>query len=251
MIKVGVSPLLLRAGLNYQLRHRWQAFLALVGIVMGVAVVLAVDLANGAARASFALSSAQIRGAATHRIIGNNGEVEQALYAQLFTTPGHPPMAPVINSKLQINGYKGGFRLIGLDLFAESQFRKALPSAIRNTEQLGEWLSDPQAVAISQSAAEYLGVALNATLTARYQGQRHDLKVMIINPSNSSVSRDLLVVDIATAQVITAKQRSITYIDLILNVDDKNWLNGKLPQSVKLVDVDQQSEGIVGLSADF
>ena len=37
------SPLLLRAGLRYLSRHRWQALLALTGITLGVAVVLAVE----------------------------------------------------------------------------------------------------------------------------------------------------------------------------------------------------------------
>ena len=45
------SPMLLRAGLRYLLRHRWQGLLALTGIALGVAVVLAVELANSGARA--------------------------------------------------------------------------------------------------------------------------------------------------------------------------------------------------------
>ena len=40
------SPLLARASLRYLLHHRWQALLALSGIALGVAVVLAVDLAK-------------------------------------------------------------------------------------------------------------------------------------------------------------------------------------------------------------
>ena len=60
------APLLLRAGLRYTLRHRWQGLLALSGIVLGVAVVLAVDLANSGARAAFELSVQQLQGRATH-----------------------------------------------------------------------------------------------------------------------------------------------------------------------------------------
>ena len=146
-----VSPLLLRAGLNYQLRHRWQALLALVGIVMGVAVVLAVDLANSAAKASFALSSAQLRGSATHRIVGNSGEVSAELYRQLFTTTGHPPMAPVISARVQLKDQTRRLRLIGLDVFAEGRFRADLPATIRGETSLTEWLSRVDALAISSS----------------------------------------------------------------------------------------------------
>ena len=251
MLIPGVSPLLLRAGLNYQLRHRWQALLALVGIVMGVAVVLAVDLANGAARASFALSAEQLRGAATHRIIGNTGEVSQALYTQLFTSPGHPPMAPVITAKVQIDGYQGRSRLVGLDLFSEGQFRQDLPSAIKGEVSLAEWFSNPQAIAMSQLAADSLGLVLNDRLDIKFQGIPYRLKIVAISPSSSAASRDILVVDIATAQAITDQKNTLSHIDLILDESAISWLKPRLPASVKLVDVEQQMQGVVGLSASF
>ncbi len=218
---------------------------------MGVAVVLAVDLANGAAKASFALSSSQLRGTATHRIIAYNGEVEQSLYRQLFIAPSHPPMAPIINEKVHIEGFNGAIRLLGADLFAESQFRQQLPSAIHGFEQLAKWLTDPQAVVISQSASDYLHLALYDQFEVSYQGRLYKLKVMAINPSSSTVSRDLLVVDIATAQAMTGKQKTLSYIDLILTGEEKSWLDGKLPESVKLIDIEQQTQGITGLSSAF
>jgi len=156
MTILGLPPLMLRAGLRYQLRHRWQALLALTGIVMGVTVVLAVDLANGAAKASFALSSKQLQGAATHRIVGAVGELPDAVYRQLFTTPGHPPMAPVITTRVRVDGHKGRMRLIGLDLFAEGVFRDQLPGLIQNKASLGGWLSRPGSAALSASAAATL-----------------------------------------------------------------------------------------------
>ncbi len=251
MIDPGLPRLLLRAGLTYQLRHRWQALLALIGIAMGVAVVLAVDLANHAAKASFALSSAQLRGAATHRVIGNTGEVPQALYAQLATTPGHPPMAPVIVTRVRVEDRPGRLRLIGLDLFAEGAFRSGLPDAIRGQRSLGEWLSRADAVALSSAAATALAVDLEDRLSLRHQGKLHGLQVFAIDSDTSIGSRDLLVVDIATAQVIAGMPDSLSYIDLVLNDAGLTWLSGRLPASVRLVDVDTQTEGVVGLSAAF
>ncbi|MDJ0833807.1 MAG: FtsX-like permease family protein [Gammaproteobacteria bacterium] len=247
----GLSPLLLRAGFNYQLRHRWQAFLALVGITMGVAVVLAVDLANGAAKASFALSSAQLTGAATHRIIGNDGQVPAALYTRLFTSEDHPPMAPVITQTVKIEGYPGRYQLLGFDVFAEGAFRADLPSAIQGETSLGDWLARPDALAISQSAATALGLKLDDSLQISLQGQSHDLQVLVISDNDSVGSRDLLIADIATAQAISGMREQLSYIDLILDDDDLAWFNGRLPASVKLVDVQEQAEGVVGLSAAF
>ncbi len=91
------SPLLLRAGLRYMLRHRWQGLLALTGIVLGVAVVLAVDLANSGARAAFELSAQQLQGKATHRLTVPGATLPDEVYVTLQRQSGAPPMAPVVN----------------------------------------------------------------------------------------------------------------------------------------------------------
>ena len=111
------SPLLQRAGINYQRRHRWQAFLALLGISMGVAVVLAIDLANSAAKASFELSASQIRGAATHRVTALDGKVPVDWYRQYFTRPGLPPAAPVVSGRVRHIDSDTSLQLLGLDIF--------------------------------------------------------------------------------------------------------------------------------------
>lgn len=246
-----IPPLLLKSGLHYQWSHPWQALLALIGISMGVAVVLAVDLANGAAKASFALSTEQLRGAATHRLIGSSAELPQSVYTKLFTTPGHPPMAPVIDVQVRVENQSARFRLLGLDIFAEAGFRSDLNSSIRGESSLGEWLSNPRAVALSQKAAEQLGITLNQQLKISSRGESFTLEVIAISPQTSVASRDLLVVDMATAQSISGMQGKLSHIDLILDNESISWLQQQLPAGVKLVDIDQQTEGIVGLSASF
>ena len=251
MNRLKIPPLLLRAGLNYQWRHPWQAMLALIGITMGVAVVLAVDLANGAARASFELSSEQLRGVATHRIVANAGAVPQSIYVDLATMPGHPPMAPVIQSRVRVDGIPGRFQLIGLDLFAEGPFRNQLTGAVQGDASLGEWLSRANAVALSTSAADQFNVSVGDRLVTRYKGKEYPLEVFAISADESSGSSDLLIVDIATAQAITESGSEITYIDLVLDETSEEWIKQRLPTSLKLLDIDQQDEGIVGLSAAF
>ena len=48
-----MSRLLWRASLRYLLRHPWQIGLSLVGVALGVAVVVAIDLANSSAQRAF------------------------------------------------------------------------------------------------------------------------------------------------------------------------------------------------------
>lgn len=251
MMRFVPHPALLRAGLRYQLRHRWQAALALIGITMGVAVVLAVDLASAAARASFALSAAQLQGKATHRLVGAAEAVPDALYRQLFTAPGHPPIAPVIDVPVRVDGHAGRMRLIGVDVFAEAAFRDALPQAIRGEASLADWLARPDAIALSTSAAQALGVGPGDRLILRRSGSGHPVEVFAVLPDDSLGSRDILLADIATAQAIAGLTGKIGHIDLILDEGAKAWLAGRLPPAVRLVDIGEQTAGVAGMSAAF
>lgn len=251
MTRRRTSPLLLRAGLRYQLRHPWQLILALLGIAMGVAVVLAVDLANTAAKASFALSAQQIRGAATHRIVGPTGEVPDALYTRLSLIPGHPPMAPVVTTEVAIAGKRERFRLIGLDLFAEGRFRDQLPQLVRGATSLATWLTAPDALAISRSAAAHLGVGIGQTIDLQFQNKTHRLKVQAIGDEGNLASRDLLVVDIATAKAISGLHDRLSHVDLILDDETRGWITARLPPGLQLVEIASQINDTAGLSAAF
>jgi len=250
-VKLPAPSLLLRAGLRYQMRHRWQALLALIGIVMGVAVVLAVDLANSAAKASFALSAEQLRGSSTHRLVGAAGGIPQAFYRTLFTTPGHPPIAPVVSERVRVEGRDGAVRLIGVDIFAEGAFRTDLPEVIRGTASLGDWLTRPDAVAMSASAADFLGVRLGESLNIRHAGRPYRLEVVAIHPDQGIGSRDILLVDIATAQAISGMRDRISHIDLILDAQAEQWLKGRIPPGVRLAEVGEQAAGVAGMSTAF
>ena len=57
-------------GWRYLTRHPWQSVLMIVGITLGVAVVVAVDLANASASRAFDLSTETVAGRATHEIVG-------------------------------------------------------------------------------------------------------------------------------------------------------------------------------------
>ena len=244
--------LLLRAGLRYLLHHRWQLALALIGIAMGVAVVLAVDLANAAAKASFALSSQQLRGAATHRIVGITDSVPDTFYRELFTAPGHPPMAPVILAHVRVDGHEGRLRLLGLDLFAEGAFREQLPGLIQGEAPVADWLAQPDAAALSRSAAALLGVTVGDALTLQGANSTYPLKVFAINDDDNLASQDLIVVDIATAQAAADMQGRLSHIDLILeDAAAIAWVETRLPASFSLVDIAEQTNDTAGLSAAF
>ena len=72
-----------RIGWRYLLRHPWQSVLMVLGITLGVAVVVAVDLANASASRAFDLSTSAVAGKATHQITGGPQGLEENIYTDL------------------------------------------------------------------------------------------------------------------------------------------------------------------------
>ena len=81
-------PVLFRASLGYLLRHPWQLALAILGISIGVAVMVAVDLANQSSRTAFLLSMDALNGRATHQVIGGPAGLDEAAYSELSVVHG-------------------------------------------------------------------------------------------------------------------------------------------------------------------
>ena len=103
-----MSPLLWRSVLRHLARHPWQLGLSILGIALGVAVVLAVDLANASARKGFELSMEQVTGRATHRIAGGPQEVPEAVYVRLRLELGLRDTAPVVSGYVALAGSQAG-----------------------------------------------------------------------------------------------------------------------------------------------
>ncbi len=245
------SPLLLRAGLRYLLRQRWQGLLAVSGIALGVAVVLAVDLANSGARAAFELSAQQLQGKATHRLLVPGAALPDSLYVNLIRTPGAPPMAPVVNGWVSVAGRAGRYQLVGFDLFAEAPFRTQLIDVANRAGFTSDWLAQPGALVLGAATARALGVTTGDALNIVYRGKPATLRVLRIEAQQSRAGDDLLLVDIATAKSVLAMSDQLSYVDLILDSTSERWLRRRLPTSVQVQTVADQAQGVTRLSAAF
>jgi putative ABC transport system permease protein len=170
-------PVTYRASFSYLLRHPWQLALALLGISVGVAVIVAVDLANASARKAFLLSMDTITGEATHQIIGGPRGVSEDVYTQLRVNHGMRDIAPVIEGAVTIDGTT--LSLLGVDLFAEREIRTFTGEArTGDADKSGanslfaEFLVTPGAVTTSQQTAQQLGVSVGDTATDRATTRR-------------------------------------------------------------------------------
>ena len=69
------------------LRHPIQFAIMTLGIALGVAVMVSIDLANASAARAFEISTSVVTGRATHAIIGNTQGLDESIYVRLRTDP--------------------------------------------------------------------------------------------------------------------------------------------------------------------
>src|SRR5690606_1564117 len=139
--------------------------LFILGVAIGVAMMVSIDLANGSARRAFSLSTDAVTGKATQRITGGPTGLDEDIYRRIRVEAGFSTAAPVVEGYVGAPALGGQpFRLIGVDPFAEPPFRSYFTPAGGNADLdvngLVTFMSVPNSVILSRDTADNAGIAL-------------------------------------------------------------------------------------------
>ncbi len=203
-------------------RHAWQSVLMIVGIALGVAVVVAVDLANVSASRAFDLSVDSVAGRATHHVIGGPQGLDEAVYADLRRAGIVREAAPIVTAYATSPELDGRtVRLLGVDPFAEAPFRSYLSTGqTASVAQLTAFLTEPGAVLVSADVAERYQLEPGDTLRLEIAGRQRSVLLAGLLEPNDDLSRrameGLMLADVSTAQELTGRVGRLDRIDLIL-----------------------------------
>ncbi|MEO8083508.1 MAG: ABC transporter permease [Ardenticatenales bacterium] len=157
-----VRPLARIAVANLR-RRKAQSALLVAGIALGVAVVVAIDLANVSALAAFRRSTAAVTGRATHHIVGGPAGLDERVYARLATDPALADiaLAPVVEGLVDVPALGGRtLTLLGVDPLSDAPFRDLLGSVARNgarEQVIGDQATGGDAVVGGDSGATSTG----------------------------------------------------------------------------------------------
>ncbi len=224
-------PPLYRIALRHLLRRPWQTALMITGIMLGVSVVVAIDLANASASRAFDLSTNAVAGRATHQITAGPPGVDETLYVDLRRSGLGLPLAPVVTDFVTSPELGGvPLQLLGVDPFAEPPFRSYLagPGGGAPLDGLAAFLTRPGAVLIATGLAERYGLSPGDPLTLQFSGFSRPAFVAGLLQPNDELSRralnGLILADIATAQELTGKTGILSSIDVIVPEGDSTSL---------------------------
>jgi putative ABC transport system permease protein len=223
--KTWAPATLWKVGWRYLRIHRWQSFLMILGIALGVAVVVSIDLANASASRAFELSTETVTGRTTHQVDGGAQGLPEELYTRLRREGVVSQAAPVISvytTSPQLGDRP--LQLLGIDPFADSPFRSFLgetkAAQIPDLEALAHFLVRPGALLLSEPLAARYRLAPGDLITLVVGGRERETFVAGLLVPADGLSRrtleGLLLADIATAQELSGLEGRLSRIDLIL-----------------------------------
>lgn len=236
-----------------------QYLLFIIGVALGVAMMVSIDLANGSAQRAFSLSTDAITGQATHRVVAVAPQgVDETVFTQLKRQLGLAKAAPIVE------GYAVApplgnqpMRLVGVDLFSEAPFRTYFKSADpQDVEGFAQLITEPNTVVLSQAVANRYQVKLGQTLPLDFAGRTETVRVAgLLDPANASSEKalsNLIFADIATAQELLGMQGYLSHIDVIeTDATNLQRIAAALPQGIQLETSEAEKNAVKQMTAAF
>ncbi|HZI07010.1 MAG TPA: ABC transporter permease, partial [Archangium sp.] len=212
--------LLVRSSLRHLGSHPWLTALSLLGIALGVAVVVSIDLANASAMRAFERSTDTVAGRATHQLVGGPAGLPESVYRDLRLQPGAPVSAPIVEGYVRArSGDRRTLTVLGVDPFAEAPFRSFVPRGGGKVD-LGTFLTEPGAALLTQRTAQALNVKAGDPLVVGVEGVAKRLRVVALlqppNEGSAQAMEGLVLTDLSTAQEVLGQVGRLSRIDLKL-----------------------------------
>ncbi|MCC7447128.1 MAG: FtsX-like permease family protein [Anaerolineae bacterium] len=246
-------------------RRPLQSVLFVAGVALGVAMIVAIDLANGSALRAFGFFTESIAGRTTHQITGGPSGLPEDLYRQIRVDLGVRNSAPIVDAYTQaIELDNQPLRLFGVDPFAEAPFRGYLTlgagSANTDVGDITRFFVEPNTVLMAEPLAKVYNLKQGDTITLRYGTTRHTVTIIgLLRPSDDVTEQglqDLLITDISTAQEILGLTGKLTAIDLIIPEGAAgdallNRINAILPKGAVIQAAAARSNAIAQMTGAF
>lgn len=253
--------LLSLSSVRYLMRHRLQLVLSVLGVSLGVAVVLSIDLAIQSAQAGFRISAETVSGRATHVIVSDAGFVDESLVAELRIDYDVAAVAPVVEGYASSAAVPGrALRILGVDPFSEGPFRPYVAGGASGLD-VSRILTTRTGVILGMALANTAGVEDGDTLSVLVEGQEWELPVVGLVTSEDDLTTsglsDVLLMDIAGAQEVLRLSGLVSRIDLRLDEEDSDSIDrvdvirAGLPAGVTLDAAGTRTETMSGMIAAF
>ena len=195
----------------------WQGGLAALGIALGVAVVVAVQLTQTSARDAFDNANAAIFGRATHRIEATGGPLTDMTCAMLRKAFSEIRATPVLHGHLRLDDLdRRWIEVIGVDpLMSTGNAPVTAGPAVNEIRAL---LGEAGLLASAATRARFIGSSRDPVRVTTEQGQQRQIPLQSIRQTRvGNLPPDVVLMDIAAAQDLLGARGQLDHIDLDLS----------------------------------
>lgn len=241
-----------RANRRHLFRQPLQVLLSVAGIALGVAVVLAVDLANHSALRAFQLAERAIAGQATHTIVPASAGIDENFYRELRVEHGIRHSAPRITGSVSTRDGRT-LQVLGIDPLAAPGMTVAGGPSGRQIDA-ETLIATENGVVITAATAGSLDVSTGDVLHVTGPGNPGELEVVAILTGGGALIeglRQVLVMDVSAAQELLDQTGVLSRIDLELDDGARRRLESILPASLTLKRSESRTHAMAQMTRAF
>ena len=206
--------------LRYIAEHRLLALLNVLSVALGVAVYLAIQIANHSANRAFAATVDVVAGKAELQISAPVGGFPDDVFPAVAQLPAIKAATPLVRGLVTLPDLPGEYlQILGIDIFTNDSFRTFELGGFGAGEfDLERWLGDPQSLAISEEFARLHNLRPGQSLRAEANGVARTLRVAFVMRRSLGAAPDehLAAMDIGWAQELLGKRGTLSAIQLQL-----------------------------------
>ncbi|MEI9898475.1 MAG: FtsX-like permease family protein [Chthoniobacter sp.] len=199
-------------------RHRLLAALNVLSVALGVAVYLAIQIANHSAHRSFAAGIDLVAGKAQLEV---RGDVDETLWPVLARQPGVKAVTGLVEGKMTFPDWPGEYlQVLGVDLFSGEPFRAFELNQQGNRPPLEHWMGEGGQVAVQPGFAARHGIQLGDKMRALVNSEIRTATVAAFldgQDEAAAMPANFAVMDIGWAQELFARQGHLSALQLLLD----------------------------------
>jgi putative ABC transport system permease protein len=199
-------------------RHPLLALLNVLSVALGIAVYLAIQIANHSANRSFAAAMDLVAGKSHLEV---RGDVDETLWPVLARQPGVRAVTGVVEGVVTLPDFPGEFlRVLGIDVFSSEPFRTFQLAQGGKALALEPWLGSGDGIAVTTDFAQRAKLHAGDRLRVLVNAEVRSLVIVsLLDVSDSpgaSQSR-IAAMDIGWAQELFGRAGRLSSLQLLLD----------------------------------
>jgi len=206
--------------LRYLARHPLLAGLNITTVALGVALYVAIQIADHSANRAFKASVDVVAVKAQLEVNAPAGNLPDDLFPIVARQPGIAAATPIVRGFVSLPDYAGEYLdLLGIDIFTNIPFRTFDLTDFQTQQKfdIQQWLRGPRTVAVSEELASHHHLRAGDKIKVQINGRTTDLTIdYLLRTRGTSADPHFAAMDIGWAQELLGRQNTLDSISLRL-----------------------------------